>query len=199
MGLAVATALASKGDDWSVHILDLDARRGLEAAQKIGATFHETNVGDYTALADTFRTVFQADGRLDFVFANAGIVGSLDFYAVHDDNDAAASDEPPPPLPSTVVDINLVSVMQTSYLAQHYFRKTPRDDKLASPRSLIITSSCGGIYATPSSPSYAAAKHGCVGWTRSIAGPLWRRDGIRVNVSRSWPAWCFLRLLLRGK
>lgn len=177
MGLAVSAALASKGD-WTVNIFDINAEKGQSAAQDIGAKFHRVDVGDYSSLAGAFMKVFKTDGRLDFVFANAGVVGDLDFYQGHD-----TGDEHPPPLPSTVVDINLTSVIQTSYLAQHYFRRTPRDD--LGPRSLIVTSSCGGIYATPSSPTYAAAKHGTIGWTRSIAGPLWRKDGIRVNVSNS--------------
>ncbi|KAI0189083.1 short-chain dehydrogenase [Xylaria flabelliformis] len=172
IGFAVCEALASRGD-WIVNIFDRNAERGQEAAQKINAVFHAVDVADYSSLDGAFKDVFKANKRLDFVFANAGIVDDTSFYAVHD----AASD--PPPFPTGVIDINLTSVLSTSYLAQHYLRQTPRDD--LGPRSIIVTSSCGGIYAAPSSPVYAAAKHGAVGWTRSIAGPLWRKDGIRVN------------------
>jgi len=175
MGSAVCNALASKGD-WTVNILDVDAERGHEAAKKIGATFYQVDVTSYSSLAEAFKNVFKVNRRLDFVHANAGIVGRGEFYEVHD-----TGDEPPPPFPSTVVDVNLVSVMNTSYLAQHYFRQTPRDG--LGPRSLIITASCGGLYAAEKAPTYGAAKFGTVGWTRSIAGQLWREDGIRVNVS----------------
>ena len=104
------------------------------------------------------------------------------FYAVHE-----TADEPPPPLPSIVVDIDVMSVIHTSYLAQHYFRQTPNDG--LGPRALVITASCGGFYKVPASPVYAAAKHAMIGWTRSIAGRLWRDDGIRVNVRTRQVYW----------
>ena len=175
MGYAVANALTARGE-WNVHIFDMNNESGNEAAKQLGATFHKVDVTNYTSLGGAFKSVFQVSRRLDFVHANAGIAEKGDFYAVHD-----SGDEPPPPLPSIVLDIDAMSVIHTSYLAQHYFRQTPRDD--SSPRSLVITASCGGFYAVPNVPVYAAAKHGMVGWTRTIAGRLWQEDGIRVNVS----------------
>ena len=176
MGYAVAEALSSQGD-WDIHLLDMTTERGNAAAERLNATFHTVDVNNYESLGGVFKTVFKKTKRLDFVHANAGIVEKGNFYAVHD-----TGDEPPPPLPSVVIDIDLMSVIHTSYLAQHYFRQSPKDD--IGPRSLIVTASCGGLYAIPQSPAYTAAKFGCVGFVRSIAGRMWREDGIRVNVSR---------------
>ena len=173
MGLAICEALAAKGD-WIVNMLDMNAERGHEAAKKIGATFHETNVTDYESLSSVFRDVFKAHRRLDFVHANAGIIEKGDFFGQND-----SGDEPPPPFPSLTIDIDLFSVIQTSYLALHYMRQTGKDVS----RNIVVTASCGGLYAVPNAPTYAAAKFGAVGWTRSIAGRLWHEDGIRVNVS----------------
>jgi NAD(P)-dependent dehydrogenase (short-subunit alcohol dehydrogenase family) len=105
------------------------------------------------------------------VFANAGIVEKVDFY----ENHKGEAGSLPPPLDSVVLDINLKSVVTTSYLALHFFRqnKTPGGN-------LVITASSGGLYPTPYLPMYAAAKHGCVGFTRSIADGL-AGSGIRVN------------------
>ena len=174
MGFAVSEALTSRGD-WKVYIFDMNKDAGIEAAKKLGATFHQINVTDYNSLRLAFKIVFTSSRRLDFVHANAGIMEKGDFYAVH-----KTGDEPPPPIPSIVVDIDVMSVIHTSYLAQHYFRQTPNDG--FGPRSLLVTASCGGFYKVPASPVYAAAKHAMVGWTRSIAGRMWRDDGIRVNV-----------------
>lgn len=175
MGFAVSQALMSSGG-WNVNILDMNSETGNVVAKKIGATFHQVNVTDYDSLATAFKNIFKAHKRLDFVHANAGIIERGNFYQVHD-----TGDEPPPPLGSLVVDIDLISVINTSYLAQHYFRQTPKDG--LGPRSLIVTASCGGFYRVPRSPVYCSAKFGTVGWVRSISDTLWKEDGIRVNVS----------------
>lgn len=173
MGLAVCSALAAKGD-WTVHMLDMNASTGTSAAQKIGATFHQTDVTDYPSLSQTFHTIFSTHRRLDFVHANAGIIEKGDFYGRHEN----VGDKPPPAFPSLTVDIDLFSVVQTCYLSLHYMRLTGREVE----RSIVVTASCGGLYAVPNAPTYAAAKFGAVGWTRSIAGRLWHEDGIRVDV-----------------
>ena len=86
-----------------------------------------------------------------------------------------------PPLSTDVVDIDLMSVIQTSYLAQHYFRQTPNDG--LGPRCLIVTPSSSSFYRASMSPVYCSAKFGTVGWTRSIAAKLWKEQSVRVNVS----------------
>ena len=51
MGYAVSEALASRGD-WDIHIFDMNLERGKPAADKLGATFHEVNVGSLMGLED---------------------------------------------------------------------------------------------------------------------------------------------------
>lgn len=177
MGLAVSKELAAR-KDWDINIIDLHEERGNEAATEIGASFHRIDVSSYASLAEAFKKIFAKDQRLDFVFANAGIIEKDDFYKVHN-----TGKEPPPQLPTAIVDINLTSVITTCYLAQHYFRQSANTTQ--SPRSIVITASCGGIYAAPTAPIYAASKFGTVGFMRSIAPKFWRNDGIRVNVRPS--------------
>jgi NAD(P)-dependent dehydrogenase (short-subunit alcohol dehydrogenase family) len=168
MGLAVAQALARRGG-WKLHLLDL--RPPLEEVDN--ATFHKVNVTNYDSLATTFQTVFDADGRLDFVYANAGIVERFDWYEAH------PAGKPPPPPDQTVVDINLKSVINTSWLAQHYFRQSTRSQN----KNLVMTASVGGLYRCQVSPCYCATKHGVVGFMRSIA-PFYFKDktiNARVN------------------
>jgi NAD(P)-dependent dehydrogenase (short-subunit alcohol dehydrogenase family) len=152
--------------------LDLNAERGQSAAKEVAnATFHQTNVTDYNSLANVFQKVWDTEGRLDFVFANAGIVERFSFYESH------PSGKPPPPPDLTVVDINLKSVINTAWLAQHYFRQSKQSEN----KNLVMTASCGGLYPSPASPSYSAAKFGVVGLMRSIAQHYYNTDGIRVN------------------
>ncbi|KAF2018324.1 15-hydroxyprostaglandin dehydrogenase [Aaosphaeria arxii CBS 175.79] len=171
MGLEVAKSLTQL-PNWKIHILDLHPTRGEQAASTLGATFHQTNVTDYTSLSSTFNTIFQTDRRIDFVFANAGIAEHANFY-----EDQAVDPPPEPKGMHAIVDINLKSVINTASLALHYMRKTPS----CVDKSLVMTASCGGLYPSYYSPMYTATKHAVVGFMRSIAPLYYKTAGIRVN------------------
>lgn len=111
------------------------------------------------------------------MFANAGIVEKVDIYK-REESDAKGL---PPKLDTSVLDINLTSVVTTSYLAIHFFRKNTTPGG-----ALVITASSGGLYPAPYLPMYSAAKHGCVGFTRSVADTL-AKEGIRVNCTCPGP------------
>lgn len=131
------------------------------------ATFHEADVANYPSLAEAFETAFQSSGRLDFVFANAGIAMTAP---------VSTHDSAPPPEPNTsMIDINLNGAINTSQLAMHYLSKSGKGG------NLVITASSAGFYASDVSPTYSASKHGVIGWTRSIAPAAMREYGIRVN------------------
>ncbi|KAK5128263.1 hypothetical protein LTR85_002930 [Meristemomyces frigidus] len=173
MGLAVASALAQRGD-WVVYILDTNAKAGEQVANSLpNTTFHKADVTDCGSLAAAFKAAFSSSGRrVDFVFANAGVIEKRNFYAHHD-----TGDEPPPSPDLLSVDVDLKGVISTSYLALHYFRRSPHKGQGAS---LVMTASCGSFYPSHYSPMYTAAKHGVVGFLRAIAGH-YHIDGIRAN------------------
>jgi len=143
MGLAVATSLASRTtEEWDLHLVDLNATAGESAVSSLGpnAHLHKTNVTDYASLVSAYEKAFSTSGRLDFVFANAGIVERDNFYETHD------LSKPPPEPNQLSVDINFKAVVNTSYLALHYFRKSlERNADQGSP-ALVMTASCGGLY-----------------------------------------------------
>ncbi|KAF4624756.1 hypothetical protein G7Y89_g13410 [Cudoniella acicularis] len=144
---------------------------GKEAAIALKATFHQTNVTDYSSLSNTFEKTFQEFGKIDFVFANADIVERDSFYAIF------PSSGPPPEPDQLSVDIDLKAVIATGYLAQHYFRQSLS----GSSGCLISTSSVGGIYPSPFCQMYSAAKRGVIGFTRSVAKHFYTHDKIRAN------------------
>lgn len=136
-GLAVTEALILKG--WKVHIFDLNDAAGTAVASRLRNTvFHKVDVTSWPSLSAAFDDAFrQEGGRLDFVFANAGILEKGDFYERHD-----VARGPPPEPRDMSVEINLKGVIATSYLAQHYFRANPDGGKGAV---LVMTSSIVGL------------------------------------------------------
>ncbi|KAH7121053.1 hypothetical protein B0J11DRAFT_465626 [Dendryphion nanum] len=173
MGLAVATALSKRGN-WDLHLVDLNTEAGKKAASSLpNAHFHQTNVITYSSLASAFDSAFKTSGRLDFVFANAGIVERDNFYEKHD------LEQGPPPEPNQLsIDINFKSVVNTSYLALHYFRKSKKHEDGSSP-SLVMTASCGGLYPSEFCPMYSGSKAAVIHFNRAISFAF-KQDGIRT-------------------
>lgn len=172
IGLAVAQSL-SKRPGWDIHILDRNADLGQQTASSLGASaeFHESNVTNYEQLRFTFQSIFSRKNRIDFVFANAGIAEHDNFYEEQPNQ---------PPYPKgldPLVDINVKSVITTSYLALHHFRKSPRN----TDKSLVITASCGGLYPTYYAPIYTSSKHAVIGFARAINPQFFATAGVRVN------------------
>lgn len=165
MGLAVAKSLAAQGS-WHVHLLDVNADRGIQATQDKDlhphASFHKTNVSVYSDLAAAFQAIFQRHHRVDFVFANAGVIEKTNFFGHLPEVNGAGtiqngdSNSGAPPQPDLgIIDANLNGVMLTSYLALHYFRRSPDHGK---GTNLVMTASCGGLYPSYYSPLYTASK-----------------------------------------
>ena len=75
MGLAVAEALAARThEEWDLHLVDLSADNLTKATSLVkNAHSHQANVADYASLVAAFESAWIKSGRLDFVFANAGI------------------------------------------------------------------------------------------------------------------------------
>jgi NAD(P)-dependent dehydrogenase (short-subunit alcohol dehydrogenase family) len=172
MGLAVAQELSNRtNEDWDLHLIDLNAEAGKKAASSLkNAHFHQTNVTDYNSLISAFEAAFSTSGRLDFVYANAGIVERDNFYEKHD------LSKPPPPPNQLSVDINLKAVVDTCYAALHYFRKNPKE--VESP-ALVMTASCGGLYPSEFCPMYSASKAAVIQLNRAISYS-YHLDGIRT-------------------
>jgi NAD(P)-dependent dehydrogenase (short-subunit alcohol dehydrogenase family) len=175
MGLAVAKALAARGG-WDLHIVDMNPSAGATAVESLpSAKFHQADVTDYDSLARSFRDIFAETRRLHFVFANAGIAEQTNFYERHETGDDGL--QPPPPPNTALTRVMFDGVVSTCYLALHYFRLSPKDDD----KSVVIASSCAGIYPSSYTPIYTGIKHGSLGLMRALASPYWHFDRVRVN------------------
>lgn len=174
MGLAIAQALVHAPDArCKVHLVDIKQDAGHRAVAALGgpehAVFHEADVTDYEQLAAAFRAAFLDDGgggqgrrrpssagRLDYVFANAGIFERQKYF--HDQEDSTSSDkddDEPPPAPDYVaLDVNVKGAINTVHLARHYIARSP--DVQAG--SIVITASCSSFWPTYWAPIYTASK-----------------------------------------
>ena len=80
LGLAYAEAMADNGA--KVAIFDLDPARLAAEAKRLGATGKQVDVTDRDALNRAFDDTVREMGRLDVVFANAGIGGGPGFLTL---------------------------------------------------------------------------------------------------------------------
>lgn len=165
MGRATAHLFADEGA--RVAVTDLNAEGVEEVTQEIEAAGGAArgwvlDVSDGDAIRDVVAEVVQAFGGLDIVINNAGI--SLGTAIDGDDYEERWE-----------------RVFQVLLRAHPILIRAalPHLRQSESPRIINIAST-EGLGATARNSSYAAAKHGVVGLTRSLAVEL-GKEGITVN------------------
>ncbi|KEF53875.1 uncharacterized protein A1O9_10277 [Exophiala aquamarina CBS 119918] len=147
----------------------------------------KTDVTSWKDLTSLFLKVIDDHGKVDVVFANAGVAPRANYLQLASEDNGDLIE------PTTLcLDINLVAVANTVALALHYMQKQE------SGGSVIMTTSVAGrCLAGLSSPEaeeilirYAAgSKHGVVGILRGVREHLYPNVPIRINaVAPSWTA-----------
>ncbi len=165
IGRALSEALGRRGA--SVVLADRQMALAQEVAAGIRerggqASAVELDVTDFTAVDQLVRATAQAQGRLDYMFNNAGIAIGGEVRVCHIEDWAA------------VLNVNLhgvVNGVQAAYpvmLSQGYGH-------------IVNTASMAGLLPMPAAVSYATTKHAVVGLSKSLrveAAPY----GVRVSV-----------------
>jgi NAD(P)-dependent dehydrogenase (short-subunit alcohol dehydrogenase family) len=133
------------------------------------------DVSDAAAVRALVDDVADAHGKIDIVFANAGVArgrppmlpeGWLDDMSMPDYN--------------TLIDINLHGVVYTVQAAARHMKRQRSG-------SIVTTASTAGLRNDPYTPySYAIAKAGVVNFTKQAAHDL-ARWGVRVNAIAPGP------------
>ena len=114
----------------------------------------EADVRDAAVLRDVVDAGVAKLGRLDIVSANAGIVSAARFSNLDPRNW------------HDVIDINLTGVFHTAKAAVPHLIAGGRGG------SIVVTSSTAGLKGMATISHYSAAKHGLVGFTRTLANEL---------------------------
>ncbi|KAJ0424369.1 hypothetical protein BJY00DRAFT_326935 [Aspergillus carlsbadensis] len=176
IGLGITRQFAPQPNT-HITIFDINSATGEATVSQLqtefpgtGFSFERVDVSSWESQADAFERVFAQQGRIDVVFANAGITekGSL----LPEKDGKLTKPE------LATINVNFVGVVYSVKLALHYISKnTPINN---SKGSVICTASNAGVYPFPMAPIYSATKHGVVGLVRSLARPL-EREQIQIN------------------
>jgi NAD(P)-dependent dehydrogenase (short-subunit alcohol dehydrogenase family) len=163
IGLAAAQRFAAEGA--RVAVSDLNAPGCDDAVAAITAAGGSAiavpcDVRSLDACVAAVARIEQEWGRLDHVFANAGVVGAGGIEFTSEDDFAA------------LIDVNLVGVFRTTKAALPLMRGSDSG-------SIVITSSVEGIIGNALLPGYSTAKTALLGLTRALAAEA--APTIRVN------------------
>ncbi|KAL1999937.1 hypothetical protein VTN02DRAFT_3793 [Thermoascus thermophilus] len=209
IGLGITRFLASQSQSQSqpnntqthIAIFDINPTAGSEVLVALNKEFHSTtstdtdtgsgssvsfsfkhcDVSSWESQAAAFEEVHAEQGRIDVVFANAGITEKGTLLVSSQEEQGKGKGKPVKPDLRTL-DVNLVGVIYSVKLAIHYISKNEpaTTSGTASRGSIICTASNAGLYPFPVAPIYSTAKHAVVGLVRSLARPL-VKENIQIN------------------
>ncbi|TQV97934.1 hypothetical protein V2A60_006352 [Cordyceps javanica] len=194
INFAFARLLLSKG--CNVVIADVKLRPEAEAliSKHSGssgdaprAVFVKTDVTAWEDLRTMLDTAVSEFGNFDIVCAGAGVFEPVTSNFWHPPGSDSSRDFVDANH-YTALDVNLTHPIRTTQLAlQHWLRpdnaarQTPE-----TPKRVVNVASIAGYMPVFPCPLYVAAKHGVVGFTRSMA-PLEDATGIRVSAIAPGP------------
>ena len=160
-GIGFALARAFRAEGARVVIAEIDAWRGRDAAQSLGAHFLHTDVSDHQSVRQAVDAIIADHGRIDVWINNAGVAHK-----------------------SPVVDLDVdgweadigVMLSGTFYCAKYAGQVLIKQGS----GCMVNVSSVNGLLAQKAHAGYCAAKAGINMLTKVLASE-WGEHGIRVN------------------
>lgn len=183
IGFGMALALAEAGAD--IAIWGTNPRKNEAAAEQLRATGRrvfatECDVRREEQVVDAFAAAVDALGRVDSVFANAGVSGTSGARFV--DTELAEWHR--------VLAVNLDGAFLTLREgARHLVER-------GEGGSLVAISSTASMHGTPRNPAYGTTKTGLLGLVRSLAVELARH---RIRCNALLPGWTETDLTAAGR
>lgn len=189
-GLGEVTTIKFAENGAYVTIADMQVELGQALAKRLAdegkkVTFVQCDTTDYQSSVAAFKHAvnFSPTKTLDIAVLFAGTDGERKGLV-----DQVLQDAGPPSLDSDpalpkhrAIDVNLLGVYLSTYLALHYFRLPPANGKTQSyQKSLILVSSMMGYVDCPYNTGYGVSKYGVRGLFRSIRSQAHRLN-VRVN------------------
>jgi len=174
IGLAIASALAQQGANIVLNGFgDAEAPKAQIAALGVRAEYHGADMSKPDQIEDMMKFAADRFGRVDILVNNAGI------------QHVAKVEDFPPERWDAIIAINLTSAFHTTRLAIPAMRE-------ANWGRVINIASAHGLVASAQKSAYVAAKHGIVGFTKSVALET-ATTGITSNAI--CPGWVLTQLV----
>ncbi|KAL1614866.1 hypothetical protein SLS54_009420 [Diplodia seriata] len=148
----------------------------LPASEQL--SFQKTDTTSWADLLALFKKAKQQHGRIDHVFANAGISTRTNYL---EENLDANGDLLEPT--HEVIDINLRGTINTATLALHYMKP----ERQQGGGSIVLTSS-STAFQRMRAADYAISKHAVLGTLRGML-PNIQSAGLPVRLNIINPAW----------
>lgn len=166
IGLALARAVASRGGDVVLNGLGDAAeiertRAELEASSDSRVLYHPANMTKGDEIADMIAFAQRELGRLDILVNNAGI------------QHVEAVENFPAGKWEQIIAINLSSAFYATRAAIPLMKAQGRG-------RIVNMASAHGLVASPFKSAYVAAKHGIIGFTKTVALEI-AQDNITCN------------------
>ncbi|KAI1117749.1 short chain dehydrogenase [Nemania sp. NC0429] len=179
IGLATVQLLLSQG----ASVFGTDLNEPAEGAVSVGSprfAFRGANVTEWKDLVAVFKAALELHGRVDHVFANAGIAPRTDYVTGIELDEAGDPKEPT----RAVLDVNLKGAINTAALGVHYIRQNPGGGSVVINASASALQRFRGV-------DYAVAKHGAIGLMRGLHAALGAQDATAttVRVNALAPSW----------
>ncbi|KNG86132.1 hypothetical protein ANOM_005463 [Aspergillus nomiae NRRL 13137] len=174
LGKATAEMLVSKG--FKVFIADQNKESAEAVVSKLNenghvAEFGVVDVSDWEMQASAFTQAVRSFGRIDYVYAIAGINERRWLT-----NDISGAFKAPD---LAVLNVDTTGLFYTVALAVQQFRRQEPDVNGFRGKIGIVGSVCG-LYSCPTLPVYTAAKHAVTGFVRSY-GKYLPEEQITMN------------------
>jgi len=151
IGLGIATELARQGANLVLNGFgDSEAPLRQITALGVQAHYHGADMSKPAEIEDLMKFAVAKFGQVDILVNNAGI------------QHVANVEDFPPERWDAIIAINLSSAFHTTRLAVPAMRK-------ANWGRVINIASAHGLVASAAKSAYVAAKHGIVGFTKSVA------------------------------
>ncbi|KAK0368079.1 short-chain dehydrogenase [Colletotrichum limetticola] len=171
IGLAAVNTLLSQG----ASVINADIQPPAEQPEN-SYTFVKTDVTVWAEQIALFKKAEEIYGRIDHVFANAGLGPSANYLSTEVDENGDLK-EPTHQL----LDVSLTGVMHTATIAIYYMRQQ------AEGGSIVINGSTTGLQRLRA-VDYSTAKHAVLGFGRGLI-PLIASANLPIRVNTLAPTW----------